>query len=87
MSATTATATTSASPGKAAFADATRVLTSVLAPLEKRVLVAMARRMPARINSDHLTGLALVAMLGAGPRTGSPARRRSGSTWRSSASR
>src|SRR4029077_19197407 len=49
-----------------AFTDATRVLTSVLAPLEKRALVAMARRMPARINSDHLTGLALVAMLGAG---------------------
>ena len=56
----------SANRGKAAFADATRVLTSVLAPLEKRVLVAMARRIPARINSDHLTGLALVAMLGAG---------------------
>ena len=65
MSATTATAT-SAGPGKATFAGATRVLTSVLAPLEKRALVAMARRMPARINSDHLTGLALVAMLGAG---------------------
>ena len=53
-------------PGTPAFTDATRVLTSVLAPLEKRVLVALARRMPARINSDHLTGLALVAMLGAG---------------------
>jgi phosphatidylglycerophosphate synthase len=65
MNATTATATP-AGPRKAAFADATRVLTSVLAPLEKRVLVTMARRMPARINSDHLTGLALVAMLGAG---------------------
>lgn len=65
MNATTATATP-AGPHKAAFADATRVLTSVLAPLEKRLLVAMARRMPARINSDHLTCLALVAMLGAG---------------------
>jgi len=65
MNAVTATAK-SANPGKAAFADATRVLTSVLAPLERRVLVAMACRMPARVNSDHLTGLALVAMLGAG---------------------
>lgn len=65
MNAVTATAK-SANPRKAAFADATRVLTSVLAPLEKRVLVAMARRMPTRINSDHLTGLALLAMLGAG---------------------
>ena len=48
------------------FTDATRVLTSVLAPLEKRVLIAMARRLPACINSDHLTALALLAMLGAG---------------------
>ena len=62
-----ATATVGATrPGTPAFTDATRVLTSVLTPLEKRALVAMARRMPARINSDHLTGLALVAMLGAG---------------------
>jgi phosphatidylglycerophosphate synthase len=42
------------------------VLTSVLAPLEKRVLIAMARRLPACINSDHLTALALLAMVGAG---------------------
>lgn len=48
------------------FQDATRLLTSVLAPLEKRVLLWLAARMPARINSDHLTALALVAMLGAG---------------------
>jgi archaetidylinositol phosphate synthase len=46
--------------------DATRVLTSVLAPLEKRVLVWLATRMPGRVNSDHLTSLALAAMLGAG---------------------
>ena len=65
MNAATATANR-ARPGTATFTDATRVLTSVLAPLEKRVLVAIARRMPARINSDHLTALALVAMLGAG---------------------
>lgn len=48
------------------FRDATRILTSVLAPLEKRTLIWLASRMPARVNSDHLTGLALVAMLGAG---------------------
>ncbi len=52
--------------GRPAFKDATRVLTSVLSPLEKRCLIWMASRMPARINSDHLTGLALLAMLGAG---------------------
>ncbi len=50
----------------AGFKDATRILTSVLAPLEKRTLIWLAHRMPARVNSDHLTGLALVAMLAAG---------------------
>ena len=48
------------------FKDATRVLVSVLAPAERRTLQYLAARMPARINSDHLTGLALLAMLGAG---------------------
>jgi archaetidylinositol phosphate synthase len=48
------------------FRDATRVLSSVLAPLEKRTLIWLAERMPARVNSDHLTLLALAAMLGAG---------------------
>ena len=48
------------------YQDPTRHLTSVLAPLEKRTLVWLAERMPRRINSDHLTILALVAMLGAG---------------------
>ena len=48
------------------FKDATRVLTSILSPLEKRCLIWLAQRMPARVNSDHLTGLALIAMLGAG---------------------
>jgi phosphatidylglycerophosphate synthase len=42
------------------------MLTSVLAPLEKRCLVWLAGRMPRWVNSDHLTGLALVAMLAAG---------------------
>ena len=48
------------------FQDATRSLTSVLAPLEKRTLIWLATRMPRWINSDHLTGLALVAMFLAG---------------------
>jgi phosphatidylglycerophosphate synthase len=55
-----------ASSAEQPFQEATRVLTSVLAPLEKRTLIWLAHRMPARINSDHLTGLALVAMIGAG---------------------
>ena len=49
-----------------AFKDATRVLSSILSPLEKRTLHWLAARMPARVNSDHLTSLALLAMLGAG---------------------
>jgi archaetidylinositol phosphate synthase len=58
---------TAAAPGHGrTFHDATRVLTSVLAPLEKRCLIWLAHRMPRRINSDHLTVLALLAMLGAG---------------------
>lgn len=48
------------------FRDATRILTSVLSPLEKRTLRFLALRMPAWVNSDHLTGLGLAAMLGAG---------------------
>lgn len=51
------------SPG---FTNPTRRLTSLLAPFEKRCLVWLAHRMPAWINSDHLSALALAAMLGAG---------------------
>jgi phosphatidylglycerophosphate synthase len=50
----------------AAFRDATRVQQSVLTALEKRTLIWLAERMPAAVTSDHLTGLALLAMLGAG---------------------
>jgi phosphatidylglycerophosphate synthase len=39
---------------------------SVLADAEKRALIAIARRLPRPIHSDHLSALALVAMLGAG---------------------
>lgn len=45
------------------FQEATRSLTSVLAPIERSVLIWMASRLPRSINSDHLTALALVAML------------------------
>jgi archaetidylinositol phosphate synthase len=40
--------------------------TSVLAESEKRLLVRMAGRLPAWVNSDHLTFLGAVAMLGVG---------------------
>ena len=45
------------------FRDATRTNTGLLAAAERRALVWLAERMPARIHSDHLTGLALVSML------------------------
>jgi archaetidylinositol phosphate synthase len=48
------------------YTEATRVHTSVLAAVEKRCLVWMAERMPAHVNSDHLTLLAGVSMLAAG---------------------
>ena len=44
----------------------TRDLGSILSGLEKRCLVWMAQRMPKWINSDHLTALGLLGMLGAG---------------------
>ena len=65
----TSTSLTTAGPAptdRSGFRDATRILTSVLAPVEKRGLLWMAQRIPLRINSDHLTGLALLAMAGAG---------------------
>jgi phosphatidylglycerophosphate synthase len=39
---------------------------SLLATVEKRALVWIARRLPAAVNSDHLSALGLGAMLGAG---------------------
>jgi phosphatidylglycerophosphate synthase len=48
------------------FRNATRVLNSMLSPLEKRTLLFIAPRLPAWVNSDHLTGLGLAAMLCAG---------------------
>jgi archaetidylinositol phosphate synthase len=43
-----------------------RIHTSLLAAVEKRTLIRIARRLPAAVNSDHLTVLAGVAMLAAG---------------------
>jgi archaetidylinositol phosphate synthase len=48
------------------FRGATRVLSSLLSPLERRALLALAHRMPRWVNSDHLTALGLTAMVGAG---------------------
>jgi len=39
---------------------------SILAAAEKQLLIRIARRLPARVHSDHLTGLALAAMALAG---------------------
>ena len=46
--------------------EAKRIHTSVLAAAEKRLLVAMAQRLPAWLNSDHLTSLAGISMAVAG---------------------
>ncbi len=43
-----------------------RDLGGILSGLEKRCLVWMAQRMPKWVNSDHLTALGLLGMLGAG---------------------
>jgi archaetidylinositol phosphate synthase len=51
---------------KADFKEASRAQLSLLAPIEKKCLIWLAGRTPRWINSDHLTALGLVAMLGAG---------------------
>jgi phosphatidylglycerophosphate synthase len=51
---------------RANFRQATRVHGSLLAPAEKRALVWMAERMPAWVNSDHLTFLGLAAQIATG---------------------
>jgi phosphatidylglycerophosphate synthase len=48
------------------FKDAARDQSSLLAPIEKKALVWLAHRMPAWINSDHLTLLGFVALALAG---------------------
>ena len=44
------------------FIEAQRNSTGVLTGIERRVLIALARRIPAPINSDHLTALGVVSM-------------------------
>lgn len=48
------------------FINAVRIQESFTAPIERRVLRLLAERMPARVNSDHLTALGFAAQLGAG---------------------
>ena len=48
------------------FKEAERKQLSMLAAAEKKVLIWLARRMPAWVNSDHLTLLGFIAMLAAG---------------------
>jgi len=50
----------------ARFQEASRAQASFLAPIEKRCLIWLARRTPGWIDSDHLTALGLIALLGAG---------------------
>jgi archaetidylinositol phosphate synthase len=50
----------------ATYRDAVRLQTSVLAAAEKRLLIHIAHRLPLRVNSDHLTALGGLAMLGTG---------------------
>jgi archaetidylinositol phosphate synthase len=51
---------------QSSFKDATRVVAGFTAPLERRVLAALAARMPRWVGSDHLTALGFLGMLGAG---------------------
>jgi archaetidylinositol phosphate synthase len=48
------------------FRQATRVHGSFLAVAEKRILIWMAERMPAWVNSDHLTSLGFAAQIATG---------------------
>ena len=45
-----------------AFIEAQRSSTGILTAVERRTLLWLAGRMPARINSDHLTALGLISM-------------------------
>jgi phosphatidylglycerophosphate synthase len=49
-----------------AFVQAARVVNGVSASLERRVLLWLAKRMPAAVGSDHLTAVGFLAMIGAG---------------------
>jgi phosphatidylglycerophosphate synthase len=51
---------------QAGFREASRLMGSVTASVERRCLIWMAVRLPPWVGSDHLTGLALAAMFMAG---------------------
>jgi phosphatidylglycerophosphate synthase len=53
-------------PTDRSSAQHTREHKSLLAAAEKRALVWIARRLPAQLNSDHLSALGLISMFGAG---------------------
>jgi archaetidylinositol phosphate synthase len=53
-------------PNRSVYRDPARVLTGVLAPWEKTTLLWLAGKLPAWVSSDHLTALALLAMMAAG---------------------
>lgn len=53
-------------PTTTEFKTASRDHTSFLAAAEKRTLIWIATRLPARVNSDHLTGLGFVSLIFAG---------------------
>jgi phosphatidylglycerophosphate synthase len=48
------------------FQEAGRAQASLLAPLEKKCLIWLARHTPRPVNSDHLTALGLASLAGAG---------------------
>ncbi|HWC95491.1 MAG TPA: CDP-alcohol phosphatidyltransferase family protein [Candidatus Sulfopaludibacter sp.] len=56
----------SATAQKPNFREADRAQVSFLAPLEKKCLIWLAHHTPGWINSDHLTVLGLIALLGTG---------------------
>src|SRR5215469_2644953 len=58
--------TLAAAQSRPRFINAVRIQESFTAVIERRVLRWFAQRMPARVNSDHLTVLGFAAQLGAG---------------------
>src|SRR6059036_2602689 len=53
-------------PASGGFREAVRELRSLTGPLERRLLLWLAARLPPSVNSDHLTALGFLAMVAAG---------------------
>src|SRR5437870_568313 len=53
-------------PATTTFKPAARSHTSFLASIEKQTLIWIATRLPAGVNSDHLTALGFVSLIAAG---------------------